>query len=272
SRSTRLPTRWLRRRLPSIASRWANSSVTSVASMIWRASWECSMQCAPPRASRRSRSATSTAISSRCSSPHAAVVRCSSARWRARICNPPAPGPRACWNTATSPRGELEERRSIVRHLPNLICLLRIALVWPIVTAIAEGAYPRALLLFFVAAVSDGLDGFLAKRFHWTSELGKFLDPAADKILLIAVFLVATWYGLIPHTLTGIAVARDVMIVLDTLMQALYVIGVVAHAAFGLPPPRVLQLLAIVMLLTVLISGYAYAAVFSRRALEVARA
>ena len=187
-----------------------------------------------------------------------------------------------------------EERRWIVRHLPNLICLLRIALVWPIVTAIAEGAYPRALLLFFLAAVSDGLDGFLAKRFHWTSELGKFLDPAADKILLIAVFLVATWYGLIPHTLTGIAVARDVMIglgaliytlafgalhgqalwssKLNTLMQALYVIGVVAHAAFGLPPPRVLQILAIVMLLTVLISGYAYAAVFSRRALEVARA
>jgi len=181
-----------------------------------------------------------------------------------------------------------------VRHLPNLICLLRIALIWPVVAAIAEGAYPRALLLFFIAAVSDGLDGFLAKRFHWTSDLGKFLDPAADKLLLIAVFLVSTWYGLIPHTLTGIAVARDVMIglgaliytlgfgplrgramlssKLNTLLQALYVIGVVAHAAYGLPPARAVQALGILMLLTVLVSGYLYAAVFTQRALAVARA
>ncbi len=181
-----------------------------------------------------------------------------------------------------------------MRHLPNLICLLRIALIWPVVAAIAEGAYPRALLLFFVAAVSDGLDGFLAKRFHWTSELGKFLDPAADKLLLIAVLLVATWYGLIPHTLTGIAVARDVMIALgaliymlgwgrlngralwssklNTLMQVLYVIGVVAHAAYGQPPARVLQVLGGAMLLMVLVSGYVYAALFTQRALAVTRA
>jgi cardiolipin synthase len=181
-----------------------------------------------------------------------------------------------------------------VRHLPNLICLLRIALIWPVVTAIAEGAYPRAMFLFFIAALSDGLDGFLAKRFHWTSELGKFLDPAADKLLLIAVFLVATWYGLIPHALTAIAVARDVMIglgalvytlgfgplngramwtsKLNTLLQALYVIGVVAHAAYGLPSAPLLQVLGILMLLTVLASGYMYAAVFTQRALAVARA
>jgi cardiolipin synthase (CMP-forming) len=181
-----------------------------------------------------------------------------------------------------------------VRHLPNLICLLRIALIWPVVMAMAEGAYPRALLLFFVAALSDGLDGFLAKRFNWTSDLGKFLDPAADKLLLIAVLLVGTWYGLIPYALTGIAVARDVMIALgaliytlsfgalngralwssklNTLMQVLYLIGVVAHAALGLPPARVLHILGIAMLLTVLVSGYVYAAVFMRRALQVARA
>jgi cardiolipin synthase (CMP-forming) len=181
-----------------------------------------------------------------------------------------------------------------MRHLPNLICLLRIALVWPVVTAIAAGNYPLALLLFFIAAVSDALDGFLAKRFHWTSELGKFLDPAADKLLLIAVFLVATWYGLIPHALTGIAVARDVMIglgaliyyvgwgplrgrpmvssKLNTLLQALYVIGVVAHAAYGLPPARLLDVLAVLLLATLLFSGCMYALVFTQRALALARA
>jgi len=181
-----------------------------------------------------------------------------------------------------------------VRHLPNLICLLRIALVWPIVAAITQAHYPLALLLFFVAAASDALDGYLAKRFHWTSTVGKFLDPAADKLLLISVFLVATWYGLIPHTLTGIAVARDVMIGLgaivyhfgwgplngrpmltskiNTLLQVLYVCAVVAHAGFGEPPGAVLDVLAMMVLVTVLISGYLYAAVFTQRALAVARA
>ena len=104
------------------------------------------------------------------------------------------------------------------------------------------------LLLFFIAAMSDGLDGFLAKRFDWTSELGKILDPLADKLLLVGVFLVATWYGLIPRWLTSAAVGRDVMILLgaiayrvgwgpltgrpmisskiNTLMQLLYVLAV----------------------------------------------
>ena len=181
-----------------------------------------------------------------------------------------------------------------MRHLPNLICLLRIALIWPIVLALTRGHYPLALLLFFVAAASDALDGFLAKRFHWTSTLGKVLDPAADKLLLIAVFLVATWYGLIPHALTGIAVARDVMIGLgaivyhfgwgplngramisskiNTLLQVLYVCAVVAHAAFGVPPGAVLDVLAVLLLVTILVSGYLYALIFTQRALAVARA
>lgn len=181
-----------------------------------------------------------------------------------------------------------------MRHLPNFICLLRIALIWPIVVAIAAGNYPLALLLFFVAAVSDGLDGFLAKRFHWTSELGKFLDPIADKLLLITVFLVATWYGLIPPALTGIAVARDFMIglgaiiyyfgwgplqgrpmissKLNTLLQVLYVMAVVAHAAYGLPPAWLLDVLAVFTLMTVLFSGYLYALVFTQRALAFGRA
>ena len=200
-----------------------------------------------------------------------------------------------CWNTATFPAIETPiAKRALVRHLPNLICLLRIALIWPVVFAIAEGAYPRALLLIFIAAASDGLDGFIAKRFHWTSELGKFLDPAADKLLLVAVFLVGTWYGLIPHIVTGIAVARDVMIALgaltytlvcgplhgralwsskiNTLLQVLYVTGIVAHAAYGQPPARLVQGLGYVMLATVLLSGLVYAAMFTQRALAVARA
>jgi len=54
------------------------------------------------------------------------------------------------------------------------------------------------LLLFVVAAASDGVDGWLAKRFAWTSRLGKFLDPLADKLLLVSVFLVLCWLRQVP--------------------------------------------------------------------------
>jgi len=74
-----------------------------------------------------------------------------------------------------------------VRHLPNLICLIRLALIWPILLALRAGEYRMALALFIIAAASDGVDGYLAKRFDWTSELGKFLDPLADKLLLVTV-------------------------------------------------------------------------------------
>lgn len=181
-----------------------------------------------------------------------------------------------------------------MRHLPNLISLLRIALVWPIIVSLQQGAYARTLLLLFIAAFSDALDGFLAKRYHWTSELGKILDPIGDKLLLIAVFLVATWYGLIPHWLTVVAVARDVMIgfgaviyrlgwgplhgrpfissKINTLLQLLYVLAVVAHAGFGLPASGVVVVLGWLTCATLLLSGFLYAREFTQRALQVARA
>ncbi|HEY3729717.1 MAG TPA: CDP-alcohol phosphatidyltransferase family protein [Steroidobacteraceae bacterium] len=181
-----------------------------------------------------------------------------------------------------------------LRHLPNLICLLRIALVWPIVLSIAQVRYERTLVLFFIAALSDGLDGFLAKRFHWESALGTLLDPLADKLLLVGVFLVSTWYGLMWLPLTIAAVSRDVLILLgslafhlgwgplhgrpmisskiNTLLQLLYVLAIVAHAGYGVPPQSILTALAWLTLATVLISGIAYVREFTRRALQAAHA
>jgi cardiolipin synthase len=181
-----------------------------------------------------------------------------------------------------------------VRHLPNLICLFRIVLVWPILVSIARGNYRETLLLFFIAAASDGLDGYLAKRFNWISELGKVLDPLADKLLLMSVFLVATWYGLIPRWLTIAAVARDVLIPLgalayrigwgpihgrpsiisklNTLLQVLYVLAVISHQAFELPPLSIVKALEVLTFATLVISGLSYVRQFTRRALQVARA
>jgi cardiolipin synthase len=175
-----------------------------------------------------------------------------------------------------------------VRHLPNLICLVRLALIWPIARALHAGQDAPALALFLLAAVSDGLDGYLAKRFNWTSELGKVLDPAADKLLLIVVFVESSWLGLVPWWITAAAVARDVMIALGALVyrlwfgplhgrptvvskvntaaQLLYLLSVMAGAAAGFPPAGVRQALALTVLATTVISGAHYVAIFTRRA------
>src|SRR5258706_1206718 len=167
-----------------------------------------------------------------------------------------------------------------MRHLPNIICVLRIALIWPIVGSLAAGEYRLTLLLFVLAAASDGVDGWLAKRFGWASRLGKFLDPLADKLLLVSVFLVLCWLHQIPTWLGLIAVGRDFMIGLgavvyrigwgalhgrpilaskiNTLLQILYVSLVVLRAGFGQPPQTVLDALAAAVTLTVLISSAAY--------------
>lgn len=174
-----------------------------------------------------------------------------------------------------------------MRHLPNLICLARIALIWPIAVALIGGNYDLALILLSAAAVSDGLDGYLAKRFGWTSELGKILDPLADKMLLITLFWVGAWIGLIPWWLTLTAVTRDVGIVLGALvwrlwigpftvgpslvsklntgLQLAYLLGVMTHAAARYPPQGFLSVLAVLIAVTTLASGVNYAVLFARR-------
>lgn len=175
-----------------------------------------------------------------------------------------------------------------MRHLPNIICLLRIALVWPVAVALGNGQYLLALGLFFVAGASDGVDGYLAKRFNWTSELGKFLDPMADKLLMVTVFIEAAWLGLAPWWLTASVVARDALIALgalvfrlwfgplrgrptlsskiNTAVQLLYVMMLLTNAALGFPPREVLEALAVLVFCTTVFSGANYMAIFTRRA------
>ena len=177
----------------------------------------------------------------------------------------------------------------MLRHLPNLICLVRIVLIWPTIDALYSGEYWRALVLVAVCAVSDGLDGWLAKRFNWTSHLGKILDPLADKLLLVALFLTATWMNLLPWWLTAVAVARDVLIgggavvyrlfygplhgrptilsKINTGMQLAVALAAILGAASGLPTREMVTALAALTLLTTVVSGADYLTHFTRRAL-----
>ena len=75
-----------------------------------------------------------------------------------------------------------------LKFIPNAICVARMLLVAPLVLWIVEGRFAAALVVLVVAGLSDGLDGFLAKRFDWQTRIGGLLDPAADKLLLVATF------------------------------------------------------------------------------------
>ena len=85
--------------------------------------------------------------------------------------------------------------------IPNLITLGRILLVPVVVWAIASGAMLTAFVLFLVAGVSDAVDGYLAKRFKMASELGAYLDPLADKALIVSIYVTLGIAGTIPRGL-----------------------------------------------------------------------
>jgi cardiolipin synthase (CMP-forming) len=169
----------------------------------------------------------------------------------------------------------------VLRHLPNVICVLRIVMTVPTVVAIDRGEHLLALVIFSIAAISDGLDGFLAKRNGWTSDFGRILDPIADKILLVATFLACTWQGLIPVWLAAAAVARDVMLgggaliyrvwfgriegnpsmlsKVNTTLQIIVVIVAMLNAAMPLVPGVLVLILAVITFMTTALSGIDYA-------------
>lgn len=97
--------------------------------------------------------------------------------------------------------------------IPNLITLGRILLVPLVVWAISAGTMWIAFVLFVVAGISDAVDGFLAKRYNMTTELGRYLDPLADKALIVSIYLALGINGTIPRWLVILVVSRDILIV-----------------------------------------------------------
>jgi cardiolipin synthase (CMP-forming) len=97
--------------------------------------------------------------------------------------------------------------------IPNLITLARILLVPVVIWAITSGEMRIAFLLFFAAGVSDAVDGFLAKRFDMASELGAYLDPLADKVLIVSIYVSLGIVDALPRWLVILVVSRDLLIV-----------------------------------------------------------
>ncbi len=175
-----------------------------------------------------------------------------------------------------------------LRWLPNAISVFRIILVVPVIVFIQDGMFAEALTVFFVAGVSDGVDGFLAKRFNWHTRLGALLDPVADKLLVASSYVTLAMVAQIPPWLAVVVVLRDAVILggataynfliapvqgeptriskLNTVLEILLVIGVLARAAFDWPAADVITVLGAGVLVTVVISGADYVVAWSQRA------
>ena len=109
------------------------------------------------------------------------------------------------------------------RHLPNFFTIVRFALVFPTGWLLWHGEVADALVLIAIAGATDFIDGELARRFNWRTAFGAIADPAADKILVLVVFVVLVLQGHVPVWLLGILVGRDLVIVAGALAYRLIV-------------------------------------------------
>jgi cardiolipin synthase len=163
--------------------------------------------------------------------------------------------------------------------IPNLITLARILLVPVVVWAIASGQMFSAFVLFLIAGISDAVDGFLAKHFGMASTIGAYLDPLADKALIVSIYVTLGIVGTIPLWLVILVASRDIMIVaavmlswlvgkpvrvkpllvskLNTVAQILFACLVLASRGLRFDAEPVLTLvMALVAVLTLLSVGF----------------
>ena len=102
-------------------------------------------------------------------------------------------------------------------NVANVLTVVRLCLAVPIVLLVRSGDFPAAAALFLIAALSDGLDGFIAKRFSGVTPFGTVLDPIADKVLMASLFVTLALMGHLPLWIVALVLARDILIVLGTL-------------------------------------------------------
>lgn len=137
-----------------------------------------------------------------------------------------------------------------LRYLPNVITFGRIIAIFPLAWLMLHKEYKMALLIAFIAGLSDGLDGFLAKKFNWQGWLGGVLDPLADKFLMFSCYAVFALQGIIPIWLFSLVVLRDLVIIAGVSYYH-FRIGKIKQAAptFASKVNTVLQILLILVLL-----------------------
>ncbi|MBX3500302.1 MAG: CDP-alcohol phosphatidyltransferase family protein [Alphaproteobacteria bacterium] len=177
--------------------------------------------------------------------------------------------------------------RSILAQLPNALSLARLACAPAMVWAIVAAEHAAAFWIFLSAGLSDALDGFLAKRLNLRSVLGAYLDPIADKALLVTTYVVLAAYGFLPVWLVALVAFRDVVIVggallvrivtnslqmqpmmiskINTAAQIALAVWVLAELAFGFHQTPALRVAIYGVAATTVLSGAAYVVTWWRR-------
>lgn len=184
-----------------------------------------------------------------------------------------------------------------MKHLPNIISILRILLVIPTINYLWHNEFAKALTVFFIAGASDGLDGFLARRFGWMTRLGSVLDPLADKLLMTAIYFTLGLMEHLPVWLVALVIGRDIVIILGALAyrllvkditmqhllisklntgaQILLVLLLIFHLSTfpyaAQVPAEVISLLIYFVTFTTIASGVAYVVIWSKRARDQLR-
>ena len=103
--------------------------------------------------------------------------------------------------------------------IPNLLSIVRIALVYPILNNIFLGNFIVSIIYFVIASITDALDGFLARKMDWQTQLGKILDPVADKLLLSGTIFILWLNEYIPFYIFVIFISRDIAILIGAAIK-----------------------------------------------------
>ncbi len=176
----------------------------------------------------------------------------------------------------------------LILNIPNLISFARLLCVPLTVWLILNGQLLAAFWIFVLASLSDAADGFIARRFNLRTVIGGYIDPLADKALLVSVFITLGHEGFISSWLVILVVFRDAMIVggavlyhllydnltmeplvsskLNTAVQFLMVSLVLGLSGYGINDDMVVAVLTVLTTLTTIWSGTAYVVVWGRKA------
>jgi cardiolipin synthase len=172
--------------------------------------------------------------------------------------------------------------------LPNLLTISRILFIVPVCYFLLDFNFLPALYFLIIAGLSDGLDGYLARRFQWQTRLGSLLDPAADKLMVVCCFTALAWIQAIPLWLFVIIILKDITVVtgaviyhyligayefsatliskLNTFLQIVFLVISVAKLHFTNIPQVLVSILMYGMLVTTVVSLLNYVFVWSRKA------
>ena len=178
-------------------------------------------------------------------------------------------------------------------YIPNIITILRLVLIPPIIITLVLAKYRFAFTLFFIAGITDAVDGYLARRFQWISRWGAMVDPIADKFLMVLTFLTLGYIQVIPLWLLLMVVIRDLVIIsggiayhfiigvyefkptliskCNTFLQITLVILLMFQLAFTLVPVFIITLLMQLVFLTSIISLIDYIVVWGMKAWKIGK-